>query len=203
MSCSISEAKTNLSQYVNGLREGDRIILCKLNRPIAEVRLLPQKGGGQPRRLGLPKGEFTVPDRYLSARRKSVGFDFLAIEEPETCLVHALPPHHRDPFDRMLVAQANCYGLVIATNDPLIQRYRADVLVIAAERWQGEAWRVKREDFQIPVPGPPPSPRMWIWRPRCWADLGSVTLRTPSRNSASMRFSSTPPGRLIERRKLP
>ena len=64
-----------------------------------------------------------APDRYLPAKRQAAGFDFLPIEEPEACLVHALPPHHRDPFDRILVAQANCYGLVIATNDPLIQRY--------------------------------------------------------------------------------
>jgi PIN domain nuclease of toxin-antitoxin system len=52
----------------------------------------------------------------------------LAIEEPEACLVHSLPPHHRDPFDRLLVAQAICYGLVIVTNDPLIRRYAVRTL---------------------------------------------------------------------------
>lgn len=62
----IHEAKTNLSQYLNAMREGDRIILCKRNRPVAEVRLLPEKGGGQPRRLGLAKGEFTVPESFFA-----------------------------------------------------------------------------------------------------------------------------------------
>ncbi len=75
-------------------------------------------------KLPLPE----APDRYLPAQRKAARFDLLAIEEPEVCLVHNLPPHHRDPFDRLLVAQANCYGLVIATNDPLIQRYAVRTL---------------------------------------------------------------------------
>ena len=34
-----------------------------------------------------------------------------------------LPPIHRDPFDRMLVAQSQLDGLAIVTNDPLIKRY--------------------------------------------------------------------------------
>jgi PIN domain nuclease of toxin-antitoxin system len=70
-------------------------------------------------KLSLPD----APDRYLPVRRKASGFEILAIDETEACLVHSLPPLHRDPFDRLLVAQAICYGLVIATNDPLIQRY--------------------------------------------------------------------------------
>jgi PIN domain nuclease of toxin-antitoxin system len=35
----------------------------------------------------------------------------------------ALPPHHRDPFDRMLIAQALLEGLTIATRDPRFERY--------------------------------------------------------------------------------
>lgn len=64
-----------------------------------------------------------APDLYLPTKRLAAGFDLLPVEELEACLVHSLPSHHRDPFDRLLVAQATCYGLVIATNDPLIQRY--------------------------------------------------------------------------------
>lgn len=64
-----------------------------------------------------------APDRYLPAQRTAAGIDLLPIDEPEVCQVHNLPPHHRDPFDRLLVAQANCYGLVLATDDPLVKRY--------------------------------------------------------------------------------
>jgi len=31
--------------------------------------------------------------------------------------------HHRDPFDRILVAQANCHGMAIVTDDAMIGRY--------------------------------------------------------------------------------
>jgi PIN domain nuclease of toxin-antitoxin system len=41
-----------------------------------------------------------------------------------------LPLHHRDPFDRMLVAQAQIEGLTIVTRDPNIGRY--DVATLAA-----------------------------------------------------------------------
>ena len=35
----------------------------------------------------------------------------------------SLPPLHRDPFDRMLVAQARADGLVLVTRDPLVRQY--------------------------------------------------------------------------------
>jgi len=34
-----------------------------------------------------------------------------------------LPPLHRDPFDRMLIAQARCEGLTLLSRDPQVQRY--------------------------------------------------------------------------------
>jgi PIN domain nuclease of toxin-antitoxin system len=63
------------------------------------------------------------PDRYLPRVREASGIELLPIGEAEVCQIHRLPPIHRDPFDRLLVAQANCHGLVIVTDDPLIQRY--------------------------------------------------------------------------------
>jgi PIN domain nuclease of toxin-antitoxin system len=43
-------------------------------------------------------------------------------------LAGALPPHHRDPFDRMLVAQAQSEGLTLVTNDERIAAYDVPVL---------------------------------------------------------------------------
>ncbi|ADB51785.1 type II toxin-antitoxin system VapC family toxin [Conexibacter woesei] len=40
----------------------------------------------------------------------------------------ALPHHHRDPFDRMLVAQALNEGAVLVSSDPLMRAYEAPVL---------------------------------------------------------------------------
>lgn len=63
------------------------------------------------------------PDRFIPTMRQRAGIDLLPIGEAEVCQVHKLPPVHRDPFDRILVAQANCHGLVIVTDDTWIGRY--------------------------------------------------------------------------------
>lgn len=41
--------------------------------------------------------------------------------------VATLPPHHRDPFDRLLVAQAQVDGLTVLTSDPVFGRYDVPV----------------------------------------------------------------------------
>jgi PIN domain nuclease of toxin-antitoxin system len=40
----------------------------------------------------------------------------------------ALPPHHRDPFDRMLVAQAASEGMQLVTHDRALAAYSGDIL---------------------------------------------------------------------------
>ena len=40
----------------------------------------------------------------------------------------ALPPHHSDPFDRMLIAQARCEGLRLASSDTKLRAYDVDLL---------------------------------------------------------------------------
>ena len=62
----IHEAKTNLSRYLNSLTGADRIVLCRRNRPIAEVRLLPEASGKPPCRLGLAKGQFAVAESFFA-----------------------------------------------------------------------------------------------------------------------------------------
>lgn len=52
----------------------------------------------------------------------------LRLEELPVRLAHTralrdLPDHHKDPFDRLLVAQARCESLVLVTADPLVRRY--------------------------------------------------------------------------------
>ena len=40
----------------------------------------------------------------------------------------ALPPHHSDPFDRMLIAQARCEGLHLASSDAKLAAYGVDLV---------------------------------------------------------------------------
>jgi len=53
------------------------------------------------------------------------GFRELPITFHHAIAAGRLPMIHRDPFDRMLVAQAQCEGLTLASRDPHIQRYDA------------------------------------------------------------------------------
>jgi PIN domain nuclease of toxin-antitoxin system len=68
------------------------------------------------------KGRLKARDD-LEAALEAQSFTSLAITIAHALGVRALPPHHRDPFDRMLVAQARLEGLTIVTRDPNIPRY--------------------------------------------------------------------------------
>jgi antitoxin (DNA-binding transcriptional repressor) of toxin-antitoxin stability system len=62
----IHDAKTHLSRYLNELGHDDRIVLCRRNQPVAEIRLLPLSPQEiQPRRLGLAEGDFVVDESFF------------------------------------------------------------------------------------------------------------------------------------------
>lgn len=58
------------------------------------------------------------------------GFDVLPIKLVHIGNLHTLPYLHKDPFDRILVAQAQKEDLTLVTNDPQIIRYDVSVLEI-------------------------------------------------------------------------
>jgi len=70
------------------------------------------------------------PARYVPTRLDALGVRPLPIEHAHALHVAALPAHHRDPFDRLLIAQAQLDDLSILTADPLFTAY--DVVTIAA-----------------------------------------------------------------------
>lgn len=74
-------------------------------------------------------GKLRAPDglHTLCVER---GFDPLEISFEHAVVAGSLPPHHADPFDRMLVAQAVVEGAQVVTADPAFQRY--DIGVIPA-----------------------------------------------------------------------
>jgi PIN domain nuclease of toxin-antitoxin system len=59
----------------------------------------------------------------LAARVRDSGFASLAIVAEHAIAASALPLHHRDPFDRMLIGQASCEGLTIMTRDRHFDAY--------------------------------------------------------------------------------
>ena len=58
------EAKTHLSHHIAELKEGETIILCRRNKPVAEIRPLPQERK-KPRPIGLCRGQFTIPESFF------------------------------------------------------------------------------------------------------------------------------------------
>ena len=78
-------------------------------------------------RLPLPE----PPARYVPDRMRTIGAVALAIEHDHALAVASLPPVHRDPFDRLLVAQAQIEGVPILTADPVFDRYDVDVVAVA------------------------------------------------------------------------
>jgi len=77
-------------------------------------------------RLSLPDD----PERYVPARMRAIGADPLPVQHTHALAVGELPPLHRDPFDRLLVAQARELRLRIVTADAQIARYEVETLLV-------------------------------------------------------------------------
>ena len=71
----IREAKTHLSRILSELRPTDRLVICRRNQPVAELRLLAE-AARSPRRLGLARGEFTVRPEFFEPLPDEVLDDF-------------------------------------------------------------------------------------------------------------------------------
>jgi PIN domain nuclease of toxin-antitoxin system len=75
-------------------------------------------------RLALPE----TPDKYVANRMSLHRFLPLPVQMSHALHVFDLPDIHRDPFDRLLVAQSQLEGLPIVTGDLEIARYEVDVI---------------------------------------------------------------------------
>ncbi len=72
-------------------------------------------------------GRLDLPDT-IEAGVLASGFEKLLITFSHAERAAGLPPHHRDPFDRMLVAQAQAEGLTLVTHDRLLEPYSVEIL---------------------------------------------------------------------------
>ncbi len=68
------------------------------------------------------------PSVYVPDRMSRSGVDPLPIEISHTLAAGGLPPHHRDPFDRLLVAQSQLSGIPLVTADRQITAYDVEVI---------------------------------------------------------------------------
>ena len=79
------------------------------------------------------KHALTRSDMPLSAAQaiqwaEDCGFDLLPLELPHLLTLEQLPLHHRDPFDRMLAAQAELDRLVVLSVDPQLSNFPCQTL---------------------------------------------------------------------------
>lgn len=77
-------------------------------------------------RLELP----AEPSVYVPRRIADFQIVVVDVTRDHALGVYALPTHHSDPFDRMIVAQAQLEDLTVATRDPIFRKYRVDTLTV-------------------------------------------------------------------------
>jgi PIN domain nuclease of toxin-antitoxin system len=63
------------------------------------------------------------PESWVPSRIAALGFKSLPISQNHALAVLSLPNHHNDPFDRIMVAQAQIEGLALVSRDERIRKY--------------------------------------------------------------------------------
>jgi PIN domain nuclease of toxin-antitoxin system len=68
-------------------------------------------------------GERVMATQFIVSASSHMRLSLLPLELDDFTVVESLPPHHKDPFDRLLVAQAKNRGLGIISADPMFDAY--------------------------------------------------------------------------------
>ena len=74
-------------------------------------------------------GKLMIAPNFYEVIKKQA-FEMLPITSDHAYAVGELPEHHRDPFDRMLIAQARFEGLTVVTHDAIFKKYQIPVLKV-------------------------------------------------------------------------
>ena len=72
---------------------------------------------------GLGRADFKTDPQLLRRGLTDNGYVELPITSEHGLAVGRLPDHHKEPFDRILVAQATVEGITLVTSDPVVARY--------------------------------------------------------------------------------
>jgi PIN domain nuclease of toxin-antitoxin system len=73
---------------------------------------------------GLGRGDMPLPGTEALGYFTEAGYRMLPITASHAAAVALLPPHHQDPFDRLLIAQAMEIGAIAVTDDAAWKKYR-------------------------------------------------------------------------------
>lgn len=81
-------------------------------------------------KTGLGREDFQVDSRLLRTGLLRNGYVELVITSAHAVHVQGLPPIHKDPFDRILLAQATVEGITLLTADALLAQYPGPIAVV-------------------------------------------------------------------------
>jgi PIN domain nuclease of toxin-antitoxin system len=79
---------------------------------------------------GLGRGNMPLSGAEATAYFEEAGYLSLPITAEHAVYVEQLPPHHADPFDRILAAQAICEPMRLVTHDAQLARYSDTVILV-------------------------------------------------------------------------
>jgi PIN domain nuclease of toxin-antitoxin system len=79
---------------------------------------------------GLGRSDFQVDARLLRRGLLDNGYNELPIVSDHVVATESLPPIHKDPFDRVLVAQATVEGITLLTMDSLVAQYPGPIRTV-------------------------------------------------------------------------
>ena len=122
------DTHTFLWWLLDGPRLSDRA------RPILEDRsneVLVSAASAYEIAVKSSRGRMTLPEpaeSYVASRLIGEGFTPLPIQIAHAVRAGTLPPIHRDPWDRLLIAQAQVEGIPILTADPAIGQYDVETI---------------------------------------------------------------------------
>lgn len=73
-------------------------------------------------------GRLIIPDSFFDTIYKESGFSLLLLQLQHIITYQTLPLHHRDPFDRLLIAQSMVEQLTLVTSDDHLAKYNVSLL---------------------------------------------------------------------------
>lgn len=79
---------------------------------------------------GLGRADFKVDARLLRRGLLDNGYSELPVASEHVVAIEGLPPIHKDPFDRVLLAQAQVEGITLLTADPTLAQYPGPVRLV-------------------------------------------------------------------------
>lgn len=79
---------------------------------------------------GLGRQDFQVDSRLLRRGLLDNGYTELPIASDHAVAIESLPPIHKDPFDRILVAQATVEGITLLTTDSVVAQYPGPIRIV-------------------------------------------------------------------------